>query len=66
MACECELIQKRGGWYYPTDPLFFGAQCKLEVIEKLPIQCPSDIAIQSIQARSPMGNTPPLLTTCVR
>ena len=20
-ACERELTQKRGGWYYPTDPL---------------------------------------------
>ena len=55
---QLRTYTKKGGWYYPTDPLFFGAQSKLEVIEKLPIQYPSDIAIQSSWARSPVGNIP--------
>ncbi len=34
---QLQTYTKKGGWYYPTDPLFFGAQSKLEVIEELPI-----------------------------
>ncbi len=55
---QLRTYTKKGGWYYTTDPLFFGAQSKLEVIEGQPISYQSDIAIQSSWARSPVRSVP--------
>ena len=62
---------KKGGWYYPTDPLFFVAQCNVKNTLLRGDRGTADLILVRHTYTGFLGTFsdreyPPLLTTCVR